>query len=416
MRLKFFSIFMLVLGCILPVHAVDIPGVKGDGIHDDTAGLQALLDSRKATIYLPAPPKCYLISKVLKIHSGQTLIVDRNAVIKTADNSGAHMLTNADYENGNERITVMGGIWDGNNLTQVREQRPHSKEINNSKMFLGLIMYFENVKNLRIDGVTFKNPEYFAFMGGNLDQFTIENITFDYNMARPNMDGIHLVSNCHHGRIANLKGTTNDDLVALNADEFSFLGIDLGPISNIEIDGIWAENAHRAVRLLSCKSPVKKIKISNVFGSYQYGAICLSNHKILPDCSGSRFEDISISGMYCTNSQKTWAEQIRIYAPAIVTNLTISDCHRTEETATSDQIMVEKGAQVHWLSISNSSVDNRCDGNITYLHNQGIIEALYLNGISLQGTKGKTVELLKNEGEIGAITKTAIQDKGGKNE
>lgn len=411
---RFFLIPLFILGFTLSTHAIDIPGVKGDGVHDDTAGLQALLDSRQSTIYLPAPPKHYLISEVLKIHSGQTLVVDRNAVIRTTDNSGAHLLTNADYENGNQRITVIGGIWDGNNLTQVREQRPHSKKINNSKMFLGVIMYFENVKNLRIDGVTFKDPEYFAFLAGNIEQFTIENITFDYNLARENMDGIHLVSNCHHGRIANLKGTTNDDLVALNADEASSLGIKFGPITNIEIDGIWAENTHRAVRLLSCISPVKKIKISNIFGSYQYGAICLSNHNILPDCSGSRFEDISISGMYCTNSQPTWAQQIRVYAPAVVTNLTISDCHRTEETATSDQILVEEGAHVRWLSISNSSLENKCNGNIVYLHNQGTIDALYLNGISLQGSDGKTAELLKNDGEIGAITETAIHNQGGK--
>jgi hypothetical protein len=54
------------------------------------------------------------------------------------------------------------------------------------------------------------------------------------------------------------------------------------------------------------------------------------------------------------------------------------------------------------------------DGNIVYLHNQGTIDALYLNGISLQGSEGKTAELLKNEGKIGAITETTIHNQGGK--
>ncbi len=38
-------------------------GLVGDGASDDTAAIQALLDSRRALVYLPAPPKHYLISK-----------------------------------------------------------------------------------------------------------------------------------------------------------------------------------------------------------------------------------------------------------------------------------------------------------------------------------------------------------------
>ncbi len=147
---------------------------------------------------------------------------------------------------------------------------------------------------------------------------------------------------------------------------------------NIQIDDIWAENAHRALRLLSCVSPIKKIKISKVFGSCQYGANTFSNHNVLPDCSGSRFEDISISGMYCNNLQSTWAEQIRLCAPAIF------------------------------------SLRNLSDGNITLLHNEVEIEVLNIYDISLQGEDGRTVQLLVNTGSIGSFCKMFIHDRVGK--
>jgi hypothetical protein len=63
----------------------------------------------------------YLIRSPLRLHSGQTLTADRNALIRLADHAHAHMLTNADQARGNERITVTGGIWDGNNLHQTCE-------------------------------------------------------------------------------------------------------------------------------------------------------------------------------------------------------------------------------------------------------------------------------------------------------
>ena len=43
----------------------------GDGVHDDTAAIQRRLDSGAACVYLPPPPKEYLISSTLRIGSGQ---------------------------------------------------------------------------------------------------------------------------------------------------------------------------------------------------------------------------------------------------------------------------------------------------------------------------------------------------------
>ena len=58
------------------------PGVVGDGVYDDSAGLQALLDSGMKEVRIPTAPVCLLISKTLKIHSGQTVVFDRYAIIR----------------------------------------------------------------------------------------------------------------------------------------------------------------------------------------------------------------------------------------------------------------------------------------------------------------------------------------------
>jgi hypothetical protein len=392
----------------------NIQGVKGDGIHDDTQGIQSLLDSKAATVYLPQPAKNYLISKTLKIHSGQTLIVDRNAVIRLADHAGAHLLTNADHVGGNERITVIGGIWDGNNLTQTSpyHQDQKTKDIPyDPNRYIGVLMQFDNVKDLHITNVTFKDPETFAFLAGNLLRFTIENITFDFNLKRGNMDGIHIEGNSRQGRIVNLKGTTNDDLVALNADDYPLFELSRGEITDIQVDGIWAEDAHRAVRLLSCGSPVKRIKISNVYGTYINEAIILSNHKVHPD-SNSIFEDISITGMFCSNSAKgNKFPHIRIHSPAQVSNLTVTDYHRTEEAFASDNILVEKGAHIDYLSVSNATLNNKCTGLINFINNSGTIGTLHLSNIFLQGKDAEQkVQLIKNTGEIQSVNKTNVSE------
>ena len=409
------SLFILSFLGFCLCHAQNMPGIKGDGIHDDTQGIQALLDSKKSTIYLPQPDNCYLISKTLKIHSGQTLIVDRDAVIRLADHAEAHLLTNADHAGGNNRITVKGGIWDGNNLNQTtlyHQDRKNKDLPYDPERYVGVLMMFDNVQDLHVADITFKDPRTFAFLGGNLFQFTVENITFDFNLKSGNQDGIHIFGNSHHGRIINLKGATNDDLVALNANDVPLFEPCQGPITDIQVDGIWAENGYRAVRINSCGSPVKRIKISNIYGTYRFEAIIFSNHNVHPDCV-SEFEDISISGIFCTNaSQNINMPHIRVFSPGHITSLNISDYHRTESVLATDNILVEKGAKIDHLSISNASLFNQCNKNITFINNQGTIDVLNLSNIFMKSKEPDLVQLLKNDGEIDLLQKTNISING----
>ena len=255
-------------------NSADHANLVGDGLHDDTAGIQALLDAGTAAVYLPPPPKHYLISRPLIIHSGQTLRMDNLTCIVLAPGADTVMLTNDDYAGGNQGISLIGGIWDMDNRAQSPNPfhrgdhfAPYSPE-----RYIGVLMRLVSVRNLTIRGLTLRDPVTFGIQAARLENFTIEDITFDYTHCNPiflNMDGVHIHGPSRFGRIANLKGATHDDMVALNADDGHAAAISCGPIEDISIDGLYAENGFTGVRLLSMKSPVRRIRITNVFGSFQ---------------------------------------------------------------------------------------------------------------------------------------------------
>jgi len=125
--------------------------------------------------------------------------------------------------------------------------------------YTGIAITFFNVSNLKIANLTIKNPITYAVKMNNINNFTIEDITFDFNYGNEfagNMDGIHLNGRCYFGVIRNIKGSCYDDMIALNADE----GVP-GTITDIQIDGIFADDSHSAVRLLSADYPVERISI-----------------------------------------------------------------------------------------------------------------------------------------------------------
>lgn len=375
--------------------------IVGDGDHDDTPGIQALLDTRRALVYLPAPPGHYVINRPLQIHSNQTLQLDRFTVIRLADGSDCLMITNDDHERGNENIALVGGIWDMNNegqsLTDYQKTRNWHGEYDPDR-YLGMLMRFNRVRNFSLRSLTLRDPVTWSTQLGNLEQFTIEDITFDHNLKRTNMDGIHVHGNSRFGRIANLKGATNDDLVALNADDGGTHEMSRGPIEDVSIDGVWAQDGYTAVRLLSAGSPIRRISIANLFGTYRYNVVSFTNHKVHPG-SASTFDDISLRGVFCAKSGAgmdfSAAEpgassqaQIWIDAPAVVSGFTISDLHRTESLWPAACILVEPGATVKHLQLSQAAVINRTPGPLDLLVNKGTIEQLSLSQVQVEATEG----------------------------
>lgn len=412
----------------------------GNGVHDDTEYIQSLLDSGKRCVHLPEPSVKYIISKPLKIHSNTSLVLDRFTEIMLAPQSNCFMLQNADYENGNENISIEGGIWNYNDQNQrpnplvtkeykavdLKTRRFH-ESTKYSDEYLGVPMRFYKTKNLTLKSFTIKDPITFAIQMGFVEYFTIDDITFDFDLGNPvaaNTDGVHIDGGCAFGHITNLKGTTYDDLVAINADDFLS-----APISNITVDGIYTENCHSAVRLLSVVSPVKNISISNLYGTcFQY-VIGITKHFINEGSVGT-FSNIVLKNIAVSKCIKDPVTKrvdrlfpvIYVQSEVSIDCLSIENLSRWEYVNPVETIGICEDAHIGALSIRDSVQKNCLDNEnytlgkgyardvnsipernkdnniIPFIVNNGTIDSLELSNIKAEG------EMLLNYGQINKIT------------
>ena len=374
----------------------------GDGIHDDTLAIQELIDSGACEVTLPAPKKFYLISKPLEIHSNFRLVLPRFAEVRLAKGSNCVMLrTRAVYDHAQrlsldrsdgerftwgyvddfapvtyDNIELCGGIWNCNNMEQnPNPQQSHDYSV---REFYGFAMLFYNVKNLKISDLTIKDPTNFGITLDTVSYFTVENITFDYNLGNPrpiNMDGVHLNGNCHFGLLRNLKGTCYDDLVALNADEGTG-----GDITDIEIDGIFAEDCHSAARLLTVKYAVERIHISNVYGTYyQY---CLGLTKYYKGESAGYYDAITFDNIYASKAVRyphIYDPNSYVYAliwidkQTLIKSLTIRSLHRKEHNNPIDTIHVRRETVVERMILDDVTTENLTDSPMPFIGGEGRI-------------------------------------------
>ena len=359
---------------------LEYPKLYGDGIHDDTAAIQEILDNEFS---LNLYKGTYLISETLFVGDNTHIILGSNVTIRLADGANCIMLANRELgsDKKNYNITIEGGIWDGNNVSQIRGKTSSHKRYNG-----GQIMRFEGIEDLFIRNITFKDPETYAIQILYADRFTVENITFDYNMLRVNMDGVHIQGPARNGYINNIKGATNDDLVALNCDDgyddfdkgYNEGCVTQGDIENITVENLYADNGYTAVRLLSCGSVLKNVNIRNIYGTYRFYGVSFTHHNIVPNAF-SYFDNINIDGVFCSKPpqnppvdrkfiniiDETYGAGVHDgavrTAPVIwfanginCGNISIRNVNRIEEAVTeAPTISIEENVKIERLTISN---------------------------------------------------------------
>ena len=387
---------------ISSVGAAELPPLAGDGVTDDTAAIQARLDEGRSCVYLPPPKDHYLISKTLKIGSGQELRLDRLTRVRLAPKSDCPLLENTCYAAGmgtNADIVVTGGVWDMDNLRQspnpIWTNRKNFPKCHTPSFFLGMSMRFCHVEGLTVRGLTIRNPTTYGIEFGHVSNFLVEGICFDYKTWNPgplNMDGVHFDGFCHHGKIANLRGTCYDDLVALNAND-GICSPEEGPISDIDIDGLYADYCHSAVRMLSAGADLKRVTVRNVHGHFYCYTVGLTHY--FPQKPRGRFDDIVVEDVFAAKAlvhpecggQKYRGpmEIIHLQGPIDVGNLVVSRLYRDESCLPTATIGVDKEATVENLTVRDCRMVNRLDEPIKMLLNRGRIDQLVTENLVFRG-------------------------------
>ncbi len=365
----------------------------GDGVADDTDAIQALLDSGASCIHLPPPKVAYLISRTLKIGSDQELRLDRFSIVRLAPKSDCPMLENRAFRGGKDvRLAVTGGIWDADNVSQTgnfqqlpggRAAAPKSFD---QEFFIGMAMRFNNVEEMRVSGLTVRNPVSYGIEFGHAAYVVAEDIAFDYNAWNPiplNMDGVHFDGFCHHLRISNLRGTCFDDMVALNAND-GICSPEEGPIHDVDIDGLHCEYCHSAVRMLSAGAPLGQVTVRNVHGHFYCYTVGLTHY--FPEKPRGRFDDIVVSDVFASKanvppecggeSYRNPMEVIHLQGPIDVGNLVVERLYRDEDCLPASTIGIDAKATVENLAVRDCRMTNRLPAPIKFIDNRGRIDSI----------------------------------------
>lgn len=262
------------------MHNVVTHGAIGDGINDDTSAIQALLDGGHKEVFIPAGR--YRITRTLKVDSFTSIVADPDATLfvcgETEHDAESFLLTNRDHAFGNASIHISGGIWDGN-----KQGRTNFKDTDlfNTAACTGTVLNFCNVRDLILSDFIVANSVVYFIRMCMLENFEIRNIGFQSEIIENNQDGLHFNGFVKNGVVENIKaltkGQTNDDLIALNADDamhrLENTGMVCGPIENILFRNLYAEDCHTAVRILSYVSPIRNIRFENVVAGCRNFAI-----------------------------------------------------------------------------------------------------------------------------------------------
>lgn len=250
-------------------------GAFGDGLHDDRAAIQSALDSGSAEVVIPIG--CYKVSGTLYVHSNTRVTADRCAHIILSGGvrkrRGDFLLSNAETAGYNENIELVGGIWDGCS----REAANDKPDIFDLSGYSGTVLNFCGVKGLKIRGVTVKNSTTYHIRMSRIEDFLIEDVDFASDEFAYNQDGLHFGGEVRRGTVRNIRsltrGQTNDDMIALNADDsverVENLDIVRGAIEDVTFENIYAENCYTVIRMLSVTAPIRNIRMKNVYAGYR---------------------------------------------------------------------------------------------------------------------------------------------------
>ena len=213
---------------------------NGETVTDSIMAIQMALNAHRNVI-IPYSETPIYISRSIIVNSGNRLTVHpETRIVFTTDGiflrnrnvmdghynyvePGAH----SDYD-----IVVSGGIWEAPNTIIIGNPRPFDGYMGCDSMFL-----LHNVIGVRLEHICFRHSNRMCVMIGNCRNFVVEDIEF----SGVNRDGIHVEGPAYDGLIRDIKGKTGDDMIALNAWDWTNASLTFGNIYNLIVEDIECE-------------------------------------------------------------------------------------------------------------------------------------------------------------------------------
>ena len=230
---------------VLPaVVTPEMLGAKGDGLTDDKDCIQKAITLSSEVKFKTGAT--YYLTDSINLHSNLK-INGNNAIFKSNNSNGfiGENLTNIEiFGFTTDNVRRMVEIVTSNNI--------HIHDMTISTTSWGIALRLCN-------------------------NFVVEDIVFNQlrTSSYSNKDGVH-INGGKNGVIRNIYGTTDDDMIALNADES---GETIGDITDIIIDHVVTKNSqdygatdstYRGIKLLSKTSLIDNITIKNCHISSDY--------------------------------------------------------------------------------------------------------------------------------------------------
>jgi hypothetical protein len=263
---------------------------KGGGT-DDTALIQGILDRAPKLGSLRLIVDGAILVRGLKVHSNTTIeCLGSGSGFFLADHSDQPIIRNADpsrTERKNRNIAFLGGTYNGNGAKQAHN-------VGAGGWVTGFALF--GVEKVTFRDVTIRSAATFALLMTNWERAVFENVDLDNYTKEPkliNQDGLHFSGPGRFLSMRNIRGVTQDDFIALNADDIhgdwnqagEFVRNDtfgpyasFGPITDVDIEGVFIDGARNAIRILSRESRVDRISIRNVQGTFERNGFFLQPH------------------------------------------------------------------------------------------------------------------------------------------
>ena len=349
---------------------------------DQTTKLQAILDKAltgplevvwdgayshtgltiRANTVIRVLPGC---GAILRPNSGKCLFINANATSSTIVDQNIYI--------------VGAGTWNGNRSNGA--SGGSDPRFSAAGRFL-FGMQFAGVRNLNIVGQNFIDCCTYAVMASNLDQFYFANLDIrTFTVAEGtinNTDGIHVIGPAKFGQILRITGFTNDDLVALNADDSNtyetgyintFGPVTQGAITDVLIDDVCSDGGLFGVRLLSHISRMDRIMVRNIHGNYRGNALVIDDYFVSTAAvvagPGGNFGSIIIDGVDIgitgTLTDTRFFCVMRVADQ--IESLTLRNLHRNKITTTRPLLMVQSTANIGVLTIDGVEVFEAASGD-----------------------------------------------------